>query len=88
MTLWRDRYDEMLDECCEPVSVLGMTYPVSQVLAEVDPVAYRCGFADWISCAGLDCESCGAEVYPDVCMDDPVEPVLCDECEREGPSDA
>lgn len=42
-----DEYDEMLDECNEIVTVCGMTYSPSEVLKNVDPIAYRCGMADW-----------------------------------------
>jgi hypothetical protein len=39
------RYDDMLDGIYgEP-----MGYPASRILAEVDPIAYRCGFSDWVS---------------------------------------
>ena len=43
-----EMYDEMLDDCEGPVIVCGMTYSASQVLREVDPVAYRCGFNDYV----------------------------------------
>lgn len=42
-----DQYDEMLDEQGE-IGVAGMSYATSQVLKAVDPVAYRCGFNDWV----------------------------------------
>lgn len=37
-------YDEMLGT----VELCGMTYSASMVLREVDPVAYRCGFNDYV----------------------------------------
>ena len=42
-------YDEMLDECYSFASVGGpfASMSPSRVLAEVDPVAYRCGKNDW-----------------------------------------
>ena len=43
-----ERYDEMLDECYEPVTVTGMEYQTSRALRELDPIAYRCGFNDWL----------------------------------------
>ena len=43
-----EMYDEMLDDCEGPVELCGMTYSASQVLREVDPVAYRCGFNDYV----------------------------------------
>lgn len=41
------RYDEMLDECSESCATCKM-YGASRILKEMDPVAYRCGFNDWI----------------------------------------
>jgi hypothetical protein len=43
-----ERYCEMLDACESTVIVCGMSYNPSTVLASVDPIAFRCGFADWI----------------------------------------
>jgi hypothetical protein len=42
-------YDEMLDECYPMVDVCGYTYDPSRALKELDPIAYRCGFNDWLS---------------------------------------
>lgn len=44
------QYNDLLDECNEPVKVCGYEYAPSSALAKLDPVAYRCGFADWIGC--------------------------------------
>lgn len=43
-----DAYDEMLDECNDIVRIGILEYYPSQVLQEVDPIAYRCGFSDWL----------------------------------------
>ncbi len=43
-----DRYDDFIDECYPTVEIMGMTYPASRTLKEVDPIAYRVGFNDWI----------------------------------------
>ena len=43
-----DMYDNMIDECSEPVRIGSLTYTPSDVLRTVDPVAYRCGFNDWL----------------------------------------
>lgn len=45
-------YDEMLDECYPDVKVCGMRYSTSDVLKHVDPIAYRCGFVDWLDAEG------------------------------------
>ena len=44
-----ERYDDMLDECHEEVTICGMKYNTSRALKEVDPIAYRCGFSDFTS---------------------------------------
>jgi hypothetical protein len=41
-------FDEFLDEQYELIKVAGLEYQVSDVLKSVDPVAYRCGLADWL----------------------------------------
>ena len=43
------RYDDMIDEIQGDVVILGMTYSASRVLKEVDPIAYNCGFSDFVS---------------------------------------
>ena len=43
-------YDDMLDECYD-LSAVGGPFShmlASKVLEECDPVAYRCGFSDWL----------------------------------------
>lgn len=42
-------YCEMLDEVHGTVKVAGYEYETSRVLAEIDPVAFRCGLSDYIS---------------------------------------
>lgn len=43
-------YDDFLDECYSMSGVGGpFTYMLaSKILSECDPVAYRCGFNDWL----------------------------------------
>ena len=43
----RDMYREWLDECFGTVDVAGLEYNTSRVLEEVDPIAFRCGVADY-----------------------------------------
>lgn len=43
-------YDDMLDECYD-LSTVGGPFShmlASKVLEDCDPVAYRCGFTDWL----------------------------------------
>lgn len=46
-------YSEWLDELGD-VDICGLTYRASYALREVDPIAYRCGFDDYLD--GLDIE--------------------------------
>lgn len=41
-------YDEMLDDIYGLVNVAGIERRTSYALQELDPIAYRCGFSDWI----------------------------------------
>lgn len=47
--LTEDDYEEFLDSCYGNVDVCGSPYPAGQVLKEVDPTAFNCGFSDWVS---------------------------------------
>ena len=42
-------YVDFLDDVYGDVTIAGYTYSTSRALSEVDPVAYRCGHADFIS---------------------------------------
>lgn len=50
-------YKDFIDETTEPVKIWGMEYSPSQVLQEVDPIAFRVGFNDWLDTLE-DCEDC------------------------------
>ena len=41
-------YRDFLDDVYETVEICGHYYLPSRSLAEVDPVAYRVGFSDWL----------------------------------------
>lgn len=45
-------FDERLDEIYPEVEIAGATFSPSRILAEVDPIAYRCGFNDWVDAEG------------------------------------
>lgn len=52
-----DRYDEMLDETLS-VSLPEMGgFDASRVLKALDPIAYRCGFHDWLDSEGIDSDT-------------------------------
>ena len=44
-----DQYDEVLD-MDGPVLVGGLEFMPSRIIRELDPVAYRCGMADYMAC--------------------------------------
>lgn len=48
-----DAYNDDLD-AWGPVSVAGLDFAPSRVLRKVDPIAYRCGFNDWLDAEGVD----------------------------------
>ena len=49
-----DVYDEMLDECYEPINICGCEYSPSVALYRVDEVAYRCGRNDYYDSLASD----------------------------------
>lgn len=49
-----DEYDEMLDSCEGSVNICGLEFQASDILKSCDPVAYRCGKADFESNYDLD----------------------------------
>ena len=42
-----EEYDNFLDEVYGDVDIAGYTYRTSQILKEVDSIAYRCGFLEY-----------------------------------------
>lgn len=46
-------YNDYLDEVCDIVRIGTLEYLPSRVLAEVDPIAYSCGFDEWLDIKGL-----------------------------------
>tara|TARA_R100001510_G_C7649768_1_gene207238 strand:- start:1631 stop:1825 length:195 start_codon:yes stop_codon:yes gene_type:complete len=51
-----EMYDEWLDSMGE-VEVCGLTYCASRVLKEIDPIAYRCGFNDFLDAEGYEIDN-------------------------------
>lgn len=54
-------YADMLDEIYGEVTVAGYTYNTSRILKEVDPIAFRCGVADYIDSLLEDAEEAEEE---------------------------
>lgn len=44
-----NEFDEMLDTTYSPFHIGDMTFYASDILANCDPIAYRCAVADWDS---------------------------------------
>ena len=47
----QDKHEESYRECIDeqgPVVVAGMRFTASRILEELDPIAYRCGLADYV----------------------------------------
>lgn len=42
------RYDDGLDEVYGDAHIAGLDIATSRALKEVDPIAYRVGFSDWL----------------------------------------
>lgn len=51
-----DAYDESLDSE-GAISVAGCEFYPSRILEELDPVAYRCGYNDWVDSDQCDLEN-------------------------------
>lgn len=47
-----ESYRECIDEIDGPVTIAGIKFTASRILEELDPIAYRCGLADYVD--GLD----------------------------------
>lgn len=64
-----ERYDDMIDEVSGDVVIGSLTYSASRVLKEVDPIAYRVGFSEWLDAElGETITDIDPESYPG--MDD------------------
>ena len=48
-----DQFDDFLDEVNEDIHIGNLTYTTSQVLKEVDPIAYREEFLNWLDAENL-----------------------------------
>jgi len=49
-----DRFDEMLNDAYPEVEYCGFTATPADALKELDPVAYRCYFVDWLGAEGWE----------------------------------
>lgn len=44
-----EMFDELLDQCYEELRMGELSWSPSTALQRLDPVAYRCGLADYLS---------------------------------------
>lgn len=51
-----ERFDDFLNECWENVWVCGLEFTSSRALKELDPIAYREEFNNWVDQEGLELE--------------------------------
>ena len=47
-------YNDFLDECYPMIEMMGIKFYPSTVLKECDPIAYDCGFYDYMDSIGID----------------------------------
>lgn len=43
-----EMYDAMIDEFQPSIAIMGLNYTTSDTWKEIDPIAYNCGFVDWL----------------------------------------
>lgn len=84
---YKDLYDSYIREFyqgdVEKISFLRGC-DAAKLMEENDPVAYRCGFADWSdSLNGILCEECGEEMDSEALYDATMEAIpTCSKCLR------
>lgn len=71
-----EQYNQMLDEIYGEITVAGITWDASRVLAELDPIAYEVGMNDWLDSEGLTT----IEDEADVESEDEDEDHYCEVC--------
>ena len=62
-----DRFEEMITEIYEPVSIGELTWDAGRVLRELDPIAFRCGVADLTCEIDLNDYPADEDEYVSVC---------------------
>lgn len=62
-----EQYKAMLDEVYGTVKVAGYEYETSRTLQEIDPIAYRTGFNDYLDTLD-NCEDCDRNPTECLCV--------------------
>ena len=54
-------YDDMLNECNDVIKIGYLTFDASRIVEVLDPIAYRCGFNDYVDSLDdrWECPECG-----------------------------
>lgn len=52
----RETFNDALDGNGD-MTVAGLTFAPSKILATLDPIAYRCGLLDWLDAEGIDSDA-------------------------------
>ena len=47
-------YNDMINEVDGPVVIAGMEFDPAHALNELDPIAYKCGWIDYMDSLGID----------------------------------
>lgn len=61
-----EAYDEMLNEATEPTKIGYLEFYASDIVRQLDPIAYRVGFFDWLDGGGIDSDDLDDEGYDDL----------------------
>jgi len=67
-------HDDMLSEVFGEVEICGYKYDAARALREVDPIAYRCGYADYVSAYYAEVDP---DDFPEVIEDDDATCEIC-----------
>ena len=54
-------YNELIGECNPISKIFGVEYLPSHALKELDPIAYNCGFTDWLGAENLTTDESEAQ---------------------------
>jgi hypothetical protein len=52
-----DAWENTLNEIYGTVNIAGLTFDTSRIIRELDPIAYRCYFYDWLDSEGVDSDT-------------------------------
>ena len=76
-----EAYDNMLDEVHESCELCNQ-YGASRILKEVDPIAYNCGYSDFIDSQSDSCYELDGEYYEQYEVDEIEAEIIADEEEN------